>query len=72
MEKKIYRTICAIVLTAVFLFDLAALGICFHFYTVNAENELKYTAEIMATGDMSAEEIAETVNNAYSYDIRIT
>ncbi|MGN0642589.1 MAG: ATP-binding protein [Huintestinicola sp.] len=72
MQKRIYKTICSIVMTAVIVVGLCSVLISFGLYESQAKAALKYAADLVLQDDISAEEMYNRLSEALDYNIRVT
>ena len=59
MQKRIYKAITLIVMTAILIFGISAIGISYEFYRKNVENELKGVAGVLLSENYDVEQIAD-------------
>lgn len=72
MEKKIYRIICAVVITAIFIFGLILTMLCYSFYTDREKQELRNVGRLMIGSELSPEEMSRRLNDVYAFEMGVT
>ncbi|MBQ8569262.1 MAG: hypothetical protein IJ446_08595 [Oscillospiraceae bacterium] len=72
MEKKIYRIICAVVITAIFIFGLILTMLCRSFYTDREKQELRNVGRLIIGSELSPEEMSRRLNDVYAFEIGVT
>ena len=72
MQKRIYKAITLIVMTAILIFGVSAIGISYEFYRKNVENELKGVAGVLLSENYDVEQIADKIEKSLEYRVRTT